>query len=210
MTRWFDHYRTEEHLAAPSPVAAAWLTAQSSFRHSRLSPAQAGLLEILAGLGYTAVPAGFPYNRAALTYPYRREPLAVASVRNGAQYLAARRSRRFGREVARHLQPLVDATTDRLLLLCGSSGAQLLTASLPSLHLPADLRVLAVALGPVGRLPGSGSGVEVHVVQGRSDVVSRWGHRGPVHRRVAGGHLDYAAAPEVRAEVLDVAGRFLA
>ena len=209
MTRWFDGYRTEEHLAGPAPAAAAWLTGQSSFRHSRLSPAQAELLEALTGLGFTAVPAGFPYNRAALGQPYRREPLVAASVRNGAQYLAARHSRRFGREVARHLQPLVDATADRLLLLCGSSGAQLLTASLPSLRLRPGLRVLAIALGPVGRLPGSGSGVEVHVVQSRTDVVSRWGHRGPVHRQVAGGHLDYATAPEVRAEVLHVARRFL-
>lgn len=209
MTRWFDRYRTEEHLAVPAPAVTAWLTGQSSFRHSRLSPAQAGFLEALAGLGFTAVPAGFPYNRAALGQPYRREPLVAASVRNGAQYLAARHSRRFGLEVARHLQPLVDATADRLLLLCGSSGAQLLTSALPSLRLPAGLKVLAIALGPVGRLPGSGSGVEVHVVKGRTDVVSRWGHRGPVHRQVAGGHLDYAAAPEVRADVLDVARRFL-
>lgn len=209
MTHWFDRYRTEDHLAVDARAAAAWLTGQSTFRHSRLSPPQAGLLDALGELGLATVDGGFPYNRAALAHPYRREPLTTASLRNGAQYLAARHSPRFGQEVARHLQPLVDATSDRLLLLCGSSGGQLLTASLPWVRRRDGLRVLAVALGPVGRLPGPGSGVEVYVVQGRSDVLSRWGHRGPVHRTVTAGHLDYAAAPEVRAEVLDVARRFL-
>ena len=36
----FDRYRLDAHLAEPAHARAVWLTGQSSFRHSQLSPAQ--------------------------------------------------------------------------------------------------------------------------------------------------------------------------
>jgi len=204
--RWLSRFRVEDHLAEPAAWTAIWLTGQSSMRHSRLSPAQATLLEQVALIGFHPLRAGLPFNRAAMTVEYRREPLGPASVRNGAQYLAATLGRRFGREVATHLQPVLDLTSERLLVLCGSAGAQLLSSALPHLVRPPELGVWVVGLGPVGRLEAPDPRWRVHVVQGDRDRVSRWGYRGPVDLVVPGGHLDYAAHPLVRAEVLRVAG----
>lgn len=204
---WLARYRVEDSLAVPSPACAAWLTGQSSLRHSGLSPGQVALLEDLAGCGYRPVPGGLPYNSAAMVRPYRPEPIVAASVRNGAQYVAAATSARFGREVAVHVQPVLDATAERLVLLCGSAGAQLLTAALPYLDLPAGLALRVIGLGPVGRLPAPRDGLSVRVVQGARDRISRWGYRGPVDVVVPGGHLDYASHPDVRATVLRLAHR---
>lgn len=207
--RVFARYDVADHLAAPADHVAAWLTGQSSFRHSRLSPEQDAVLDGVARLGYATVRCGFPWNAAALGEPYRREPILAASARNATQFAAARLGAALGREVSRHLQPLVDAVSRRLLLICGSAGAELLTAALPHLRLGAS-PVLAVALGPVGRVPGPGSGVAVHVVRGAGDRLSRWGCRTAADAVVAGGHLDYARSTAVRAEVARVAGEFLA
>ena len=231
MTRWFAGYDVADHLTAssvPSTRAggagtageevpsgrcgarAAWLTGQSSWRHSRLSPAQEDVLADLAGLGYVPVPGGFPYNRAAMRLPYRPEPVLAASVRNTAQYVAARTSARFADDVVRHLQPLVDATEHHLLLLCGSTGAQLLATAAPRLRVRAGLTVTAVALGPVGARPEAAPGLQVRVLQGDRDLVSRWGYRGTPDLVVPGRHLGYATSAQVRAEVLRVAREVLA
>lgn len=202
----FDRYRLDAHLAGPAEMRAAWLTGQSSFRHSQLSPQQHGMLDALAGLGYVPMRCGFPYNREALVEPYRRESLVAASIRNAAQYVASRGGRRFGVEVARHLRPLVERTSDHLLLLCGSCGADLFAAALPHIRLDAGRPVVTVvALGPVGRVPTEDGRITVRVVRGDRDRISRWGCREPADVVVPGGHLDYAAAPAVRAAVLRLA-----
>jgi len=209
MIGWFARYDPDDHLAEPARDCAAWLTGQSSFEHSSLSPGQMALLDDVAGLGYNPVRSGFPYNSALLAVPYRKEPVIGASVRNAAQFAAARTSRRFAEDLARHLQPLLDHTSRRLLLLCGSCGAELFTAALPHLRVPAGLRVLVVALGPVGRLPDEDARVKVRVVRGTRDWLSRAVSRVPEQHLVPGGHLDYVKLPQVRAVVLSVGREFL-
>lgn len=208
MTGWFSRYRAEDHLAEPAECSVAWLTGQSSFTHSSLSPGQLSVLDDMSGLGYRAVSCGFPYNTAALSQPYRKEHVIAASVRNGAQFIAARISRRFVGDLAQHVQPLFDTTSRRLLLLCGSCGVELLSAVLPVVRGGEGLRVLVVALGPVGRLP-RGRGIEVRVVRGRRDWISRVTSRGAAHYVAPGGHLDYVDDPRVRAEVVGAARGFL-
>jgi hypothetical protein len=166
------------------------------------------VLDAVAGLGYAAVRCGFPWNAAALHEPYRREAILTASARNAAQFAAARLGSSLGREVARHLQPLLDSCSRRLLLVCASAGAELLTAALPHVRL-GERPVLAVVLGPVGRLPGPGA-VRVHVVRGARDRLSRWGCAAPTDSEVPGGHLGYARSGAVRAEVVRVAEGLLA
>ena len=205
MRRRFAGFEVAGHLAVPAPATGAWLTGQSAAHHSRLSPGQLALLDDLTPLGFTAVRGGFPYNEAAMQHPYRAEPIGIASVRNTAQHVAATLSPRFAHDLAEHLQPLLDRTTQHLLLLCGSTGAQMMSAALPHVRLPGSLNVQVVALGPVGRLPAPRPRLRVHVIQGGRDLVSRWVYRGPVDTRVAGGHMDYAVHPDVRAEVLRVA-----
>jgi hypothetical protein len=152
VARRFSRYDLADHLAVRAPDCAAWLTGQSSYRHSQLSADQLGLLDLLADAGFATVRGGFPFNSGALARPYHPEPLAFACARNAAQYLAARAGVSFRAELARHLQPLLDRTARRLVLLCGSCGLELLAAALPQLRMPPGLEVLVVGLGPVGRV----------------------------------------------------------
>lgn len=203
-------YDTADHLAEPVARRVAWLSGQSSHRHSQLSPAQRDLLAEVAALGCTPLLAGFPYNRAALLAPWRYEPLIPASLRNAAQFLAARSHGRFRAELTRHLAPLFTRTAQRLVLLCGSSGLELLAAALPALGPPPELAILAIALGPVARRAPHHPGLRLFTLQGRGDWISRLGWPHPPDARVTGGHLDYAASPEVCRLVVPVAREFLA
>lgn len=202
--RWLRRHDATEHLSVSADDVAVWLTGQSSYEHSRLSPAQDAVLDALADEGWTTVRAGLPWTAGAVARPYRAEPLLLASVRNTAQWRAARRDPAFADDVARHLRPLLERTGRRLLVLCGSAGAQLLTAGLARLGAPDAARpeVTVVALGPVGRLP---EGVRVHVVRGRADLLSRWACRHPSDTVVPGGHLAYAGSRDVLGVVLEVA-----
>ena len=204
----FAGYELSGHLAEPVPAAVAWLTGQSSYQHSSLSPGQLGLLDAVAAEGFSPVRAGFPFNTGALGVEYSPEPLVAASVRNAAQYLAARFDRRFQEELARHLQPLFDRTGRRLVLLCGSCGLELLAAARPRLVVPESLQVLAVALGPVGRRWPAGSPFRLHVIQGSQDWISRLGYRGQADLRLRSGHMSYHSEPEVRAEVARLCAGF--
>lgn len=206
MTRWFADHDPARHLAGTADSTVAWLTGQSSLGSSTLSPGQEAVLDDVAAHGFTPVRSGFPYDAARAGRPYAKPTLVAASVRNGAQYLAARTSTPFAADVARHLQPLLDRTRSDLLLLCGSSGAALLAAAWPHLQVPPGLRVHVVGVGPVGRLPHPPAVASAHVIRGRWDLLSRWGSRtGPDDVTVPGGHLDYVTSPHARAAIGRVA-----
>jgi hypothetical protein len=205
----FAGYQPSRHCAEAAHAVAAWLTGQSSYRHSQLAPEQLALLDRLEGVGFTPVRAGFPYNRAALAVPYRREPIVQSSIRNVAQFLAARRSRQFQAELVTHLTPLVERASARLLLICGSCGLEFLAAALPRLPVPAGLEILAVALGPVGRVPAPHPRLRLYAVRGGGDLISRLCCGLATDLPVSGGHLDYADNPVVRDAVLRLATDFL-
>jgi hypothetical protein len=208
-------YQTADHLAAgeasagPASHLAAWLTGQSTYRHSQLSPEQLAVLDEMAGLGYRTVRAGFPYNRRALGVAYSPEPLLRASLRNASQLAAALVSPAFSAELGRHLQPLVDAASRRLLLLSGSCGLQLLAAALPRLSLPAGLRLGVVAVGPVCLKPAAfflgHPQLDLCVVQGSRDWISRLGSRAGAHLRPPVDHLGYTRHPEGRRAIRQAA-----
>jgi hypothetical protein len=198
VTTWFDRYRVEDHLARRSDAQALWLTGQSSFAHSRLSPGQLAILDDLVTVGYEPVRCGFPYNSGALARPYRKEPLPPVCARNLGQYLAARWSSHFAQVVARHLQPVFDVTSRHLLLLLGSCGAELFTAARPLLRVPDGLAVHVLAVGPVGRLPEEPA---PYVLRGRYDLLSLVWSRAP-GLPVPCGHMGYVDRSEVRAEIL--------
>ena len=192
-------YDPAKSLAQPGAQVVAWLTGQSDYRSACLSPAQAAVLRAIAAPGWVGVEANFPYNQAALTAGYRPAPLLAASVRNSAQFVAALGSTTFRQACARHLQPLLQAATHRLVLLCGSCGLQLFYAALPWLRVPAGLEIQLIGLGPVCVRHHTHSQVAVTVVQGQRDWLSRSLCRLPCNYRVAAGHLDYAALPELPA-----------
>ncbi|QHT56956.1 hypothetical protein GXP71_13295 [Cellulomonas sp. H30R-01] len=203
--RWLDAHASAHALADVVDARVAWLTGQSSWTHSALSPAQDAMLDALAVDGWTPVRVGFPWTDRAVA-PYRAAPLVLASVRNAAQWSAARPGTAFTRETARHLQRLLDGTRRDLLLLCGSTGARMAAAAAPLVGVPDGLRVHVVGLGPVGALPRPGGGWTVHAVRGSADLLSRWGHRGPVDVTVPGGHLAAATSPAAIAAVTRLVG----
>ena len=208
-TARFSRYRLADHLITePAPLQAAWLTGQSSYRQHHLSPAQIEVLDALSPLGYAPVKAGFPYNAAAMAHPYRHPWLIPAAIRCTEKFLAARSDSGFASEVARHLGPVVEHTSRRLILLCGSSGFELFAAALPSLTLPPEIEILAIGLGPVGRTPAVHPNVRVVAIKGRWDPYSHLGSRIPQDIRVPTGHLRYAHDPATREAVIALARDF--
>ena len=195
--RRLSRYNPATSLARPQARTIAWLTGQSAYCCAHLSPAQAALLQAVRKPGWATLAANFPYNQAALQATYHEPPLLLASVRNGAQFGAALGSAAFGRACARHLQPLLAATAERLVLLCGSCGLQLFYAALPWLRVPPSLRIQLVGLGPVCLRLRPHAQVAVAVVQGHRDWLSRCLCLLPYDYRVQGGHLDYVNSTEV-------------
>jgi hypothetical protein len=93
-------------------------------------------------------------------------------------------SRAYRDVVRRVLQRAMDTTEQRLRIVTGSCGLQLLNCVWEELQGEAEV----VALGPAcfGRLR-----VPAEVVLGDRDGWSRLFYRGRVDRRVSCGHLDY-------------------
>ncbi|WP_146197039.1 hypothetical protein [Serinibacter arcticus] len=204
--RWLAAHADSPSLASPTASRAAWLTGQSSPTQQRLSPAQERFLDGLAPHGWTPLRAGFPWTERAAAGTYGGEPLFAASVRNTRQGLAARPGSALARDVARHLQPLLDTTRDRLLLLCASAGARLVTSAVDAVEVPEGLRIDVVGIGAVGALPPTHGPWHVHVLRGRSDLLSAVSHRRRADAVVPGGHLRAAASPAMLAAVLDLVG----
>lgn len=201
-TGWLAGHAAAEPAAEPTTARAVWLTGQSSWRTSHLSPAQQAVLDALEPRGWTPLRVGFPWTTRGAEGTYRREPLPAACVRNALQWAAARPGRPFAEQAARHLQALLDRTTSDLLLLTGSAGMQILAAAAPSVRTPAGLRVHVVGLAPVGARPPARPGWSVRTVRGSADLISRLGHRVPADVVVPGGHLAAPTSPAAVAAVL--------
>jgi hypothetical protein len=173
-------------VTAPTPDRVAWLSGRSSPAHAALSPAETALLAAAERCGFEPVRGGFPYVPGPEWSPV---PLVTASVRNGRQYLALRHDPETAALVAARLRPVFELTGERLLLVCGSLGLQLLLTALPAM---ADLprpRLRVVALGPVAAsVPPT---LDLWVARGRLDGISALGYRGPVRWRPWCGHLGY-------------------
>ena len=197
-------------LARPAPRTLAWLTGQSNPASARLSAAQARLLAAVVAPGWQAVPSNFPYNQGALGLASPEPWLPLASWRNAAQFVALLLRPATGPACARHLQPLLDATTTQLVLLCGSCGLQLFYAALPWLHVPPGLRLHLVALGPAALRRPAHPQVAVTVVRGRGDWLSRCLCALPTDHALPGGHLDYALRPETARVLRQVLGNYAA
>jgi hypothetical protein len=177
---------------------AVWLSGRSSPQHTALSPAQRELLALTEPAGFAVVDRGYPFSSRANWTP---SDIVTASARNTGQYLRLRLHPGEATLAAQYLAPL--AAAERLLLICGSLGHELLAAAISAgLRLPR--RSFVIALGPVGRpLPEP---IPTWVAQDPQDLISRAGYRGSVQARPHCGHLGYAADIEVRRQVTERAG----
>ena len=186
-------------LVLPAANRIALLTGQSSLRGSRLSSAQSDFLRAVAPPHADPLLAAFPFH-PDFDGPSSAGILA-ASCSNGLQFLCCLASLRFRRAVGRALQPLFSRTSDRLYLVTGSCGLQLLAGAWPLLEIPRQVRVTIVSVGPAMLRPFSLDPRRVSVIQGHSDSWSRMLYRGPVNVRCEAGHMEYWQSADARRAV---------
>lgn len=160
------------------------LTGQSSWRSARLSPAQEAFLDAATPPGWTAVRAGFPYHSAMMGVAFEETSMLAASWRNAAQVAMSMASPAYREVLRRVVQRAMDTSHERLRIVTGSCGLQLLNCVWEELRGEAEV----IALGPAcfGTLR-----VPAEVVRGDRDGWSRLFYRGRVDRQVSCGHLDY-------------------
>lgn len=178
----------EGFLLPPAARRLCLLTGQSRFRSSLLSPEQRDFLAAVAPDGLEVPISGFPWHERFAT-PAPPPSLFLAALRNGRQWMWARHDAVYLDALTTILGRLLARTRERLFLVTGSCGIDLLAAVLPVL--PPGPEIHVVALGPVGRSPRSDALAGQLAVQGRRDGWSRHLWRGPVHARPDCGHLGY-------------------
>lgn len=191
-------------LIPETPRLVCLLTGQSSFTSSALPPDKRDFLAAIAPAGWAVLGEGFPWHRR-LSPPGPVPGLLAASLRNARQWLWARHHQAYRQILGHILGRLLDGR-ERLLLVTGSCGIDLLAAGLATLPPPPAARIDLVALGPAGRMPPPGWCARTLILQGRGDGWSRALWRGPVDHRPGCGHLDYYTDTET----IDLVRRFAA
>lgn len=193
-------------LVKPAASRLILLTGQSSFRSSRLSPAQVEFLHAVAPPRVELLANGFPYH-AGFDGAAGTPGLLAASMRNALQVGWCLLSPAYRRSVAEVLSTVLRNTREALYIVTGSCGLQILASAWPLLTVPDGLRVRVVAVGPALVRAGALPIDRVAVVQGRRDVWSRLLYRGRPETRCESGHLDYWTSPDARRAVADLLRR---
>lgn len=184
-------------LIKPAPSRLILLTGQSSFRSSRLSPAQVDFLNSVAPPGVEPLPNGFPYH-ANFDSAAPPPGLLAASIRNAQQLCWSLFSPAYRRSVARVLQTVFRNTGESLYIVTGSCGLQILASAWSMLIVPNSLRLRVVALGPALLRAGALPADRIQALQGRRDLWSRLLYRGRLEARCHSGHMDYWSSPDAR------------
>lgn len=176
------------------------LTGQSDFATSALASDKLAFLTAVAPAGATITPVGFPWHMDFAAPAEGAVPIALASLRNARQWIWARRDTVYRDAVANVVGTLLARTEQRLLLVTGSCGVDLLADALA--RLPAGgPQIRAAIVGPAGRRPCEGRLAATLVVQGRRDGWSRALWRGAVDVRPDCGHLQYYMNGATRAAI---------
>lgn len=173
------------------PVASrrlCLLTGQSCLRSSLLPPDKLDFLAAVAPDGVEITRTGFPWHQQ-FAVPAPSPSLLRASLRNTRQWVWARCDAVYLAALTAILGILLDRTREKLFLVTGSCGIDLLTAVLPDLPRRSEIHV--VALGPAGRSPRIDLLSSLLVIQGIRDGWSRHLWRGVVHTQPYCAHLDY-------------------
>jgi|GEM_PF-1803702 len=166
------------------------LTGQSSFTSSALPADKLTFLSAVTSAEAVLTPTGFPWHDSLSKQQSRAPGLFGASLRNVQQVIWVRYNKDFRNALSAIVGTLLERTEERLLLVTGSCGVDLLSHAL-SLLPTGGPQIWALILGPTGRLPADGRITRSLVIQGHRDIWSRLLWRGPVHVRPDCGHLDY-------------------
>lgn len=160
-------------------------------RAGALSRTQMAFLEAIAPRD-TIVRAGFPFD-PCVKEALAPAPLPAAALANARRYAAARWSTAFGARVREGLNALLNGR-QRAVLITGSAGLAMLNAAWGGIE--GRERITVLSLGPAGEAI---DGARFAAVQGGRDGWSRALYRGPVHHRVACGHMGYWENSDARA-----------
>jgi hypothetical protein len=182
-------------LLVPARRRVLLWTGQSGYAAGALRGEQREFLAAVAG--EDAVMAGFPFH-----HEFDREyELRIwrASWRNARQTWWCAANGRYRRAVGRVLRQAVESVSERLMIVCGSCGMEIVNAACEEMGGRLPQKVEIVGLGPTCLRPLRLE--RVRVVQGRGDRWSQWLYRGPVAAVSNGGHLDYWQCEQTRGVV---------
>jgi len=175
---------------------AAIVSGQSDFSHSELSEEQKRLLSLFDHLGYETIKTGFPFNKKHNFTGCKRSNLLKSSVRNLLQYYYSITDEQYKKMLAKHLQPLFRGA-EQILIICQSSGLNMLKSALPYLAIEDGTNITVFALGPVVWGKFYDHRMHVVVIKGYWDVVSLLCDRQNVDFWVSCHHLNYCVLAEL-------------
>ena len=165
-----------------TPIKIAIVTGLSDPRCCELSPVQLQFLGEMPAPDAWKVRRNFPFVQTDQTF--RPVKIVSASFANVRQFAISHTSG-YRRQAAVHWKAILEST-DQLLLITGSCGAELLNTIATVDVKKAKIEVLA--LGPVSmRRPSQ----DVTTVQGSRDLVSKLFFPRVDHRVPSAGHMDY-------------------
>lgn len=194
--RTLEKLDTQDSLFVPQEKLVFLLSGQSDYAHSELSEEQKRFLNLFEKHGFAPLETGFPFNKLHNFKNRERSGIIRASLRNAEQFIALVLNEHFRKLVAKHLQPAFDASAS-IIIVCQSSGLQMLKSASPLLKIKPDAKIKVFALGPVMWNRFADKRFEVHIIKGKNDWVSNSLDKTPTSFKVNCNHMDYCHSPEV-------------
>ena len=176
------------------------LTGSSHFKHCELSDIQKTFLKNEIWADYQTITTNFPYNRGFRTSHPSFPNIVQASWSNIVYYWQCLFNKKFAQEIARHLRPLKN--NQETIVIAQSSGLKMLLIAWPQIEKTDHLRV--IALGPVTFMKNRDQKINLQVIKGRQDKISKFLDSHKVNKYVDCQHFDYLQNEEVRNYINDV------
>ena len=179
-----------------------FLSGSSDITCAGLTAGQLDLLHAICPSGYSVVASNFPFNQDFEHIKSPQVSLLSASASNIIYYWHTILNLRFQKLLQEHLSPLLEA--QEVVLVCKSSGVNMLTQWLRSLGNQVTLRRLRViALGPVSHLLLNQKELELLVIKGKKDPYSRILDRHSADIQVDTDHYSYEYREDVKGIIYD-------
>lgn len=173
-----------------------FLSGQSDYFHSSLSEEQIILLNYILQYGYSPIKVGFPYNNKHNFQNCKRANIFMASIRNIQQFYYCIFSKNYKKLIAKHLQPIFDSMHDTVLI-CQSSGLNMLKVSLPYMKINNKKKIIVIALGPVVYGRFSYKGFNLSIIKGRKDWISNLIDKNMADYEIYCNHFGYCKNSEI-------------
>ena len=170
------------------------ISGSSNYKSAALSQEQQNFLEIFKEYGYEVINSNFPYNQKFEHEEYRDVNIVKASISNIFYYIYTLYSKKFQREIRRHLKFFLN-NKRKIIIVSQSSGLNVL--KILETDVLQEIRIFA--LGPVAR--GNRKTKNMTVVKGTRDFYTR---RMDLHKAdwfVDCKHFDYLINNEIKENI---------